>query len=126
MELVKWLYANHPFLSKKKRHEGKLLILELLLESISAFQFSKTHLVSNMGSFQVTLPSLAQHAYCISISSSELPVLVANLLMAWFSLLLVHFSTNSINSISMFVNFMISTKQTANCFTIISCKHVYC
>jgi hypothetical protein len=57
-ELVNWLFANHPFLPKK-RHEGKLLILELILESISAFQFRKTHYVSNVGSFLVTLPSLA-------------------------------------------------------------------
>ncbi len=44
MELVNWLFTNHPFLPKKYRHEGKLLILELLLERIYAFQFRKTPL----------------------------------------------------------------------------------
>jgi hypothetical protein len=58
MELVNWLFANHPFLPKK-RHEGESLILELLLESILAFLFRKTHFDSNLGSFPVILPSLA-------------------------------------------------------------------
>ncbi len=80
-ELVNWLFTNHPFLPKKNKHEGKLLILELLLESISAFQFSQTHLVSDLGNFQVILLSLAQHAYCTSFSSCILPSLEANLLM---------------------------------------------
>jgi hypothetical protein len=53
----------------KKRHEGELIILELLLESISAFLFLKTHFDSNLGSLPVILPSLARRAYCMSIFS---------------------------------------------------------
>jgi hypothetical protein len=79
MELVNWLFASHPFLPKK-RHEGELLILELLLESISASLLEKPILYFGLGSFLVILPSLAQCAYCMSIFSSKLPTLVASLL----------------------------------------------
>jgi hypothetical protein len=104
MELVNWLFANHPF-SPKKRHEGKLLILEMLLESISAFQLRKSHFDSNLGIFLVILLSSAQRSYCVLIFSSKLPTLVASLRTAWFSLLLVHFSANSINLAYIFFQF---------------------
>ena len=79
MELVNWLFANYPFLPKK-RHEGELLILELLLESISASHLEKPILHFNLGYFPFILPSLAQRAYCMSVFSSKLPTLVASLL----------------------------------------------
>jgi hypothetical protein len=72
MESVNGLFANYPLLPKE-RNEGELLILELLLESISAFLFRKTHFDSNLGSFPVILPSLAQHTYCMLMFSPKLP-----------------------------------------------------
>jgi hypothetical protein len=101
MELVNWLFANHPFLPKKKTRR-EIANFDLILESISAFQLRKTHFVSNLGSFLVTLPSFAQHAFCTLIFSSKLPTVANNLHVAWFSLLLVQFSTNSINLVSTF------------------------
>jgi hypothetical protein len=71
--------CKSSFLPKKK-HEGELLILELLLESISAFSFRKPILYSNLGCFLVILPNLAQRAYCMLMFSSKLPTLVASLL----------------------------------------------
>ncbi len=59
----------------------ELLILELLLESISAIQIRKTHFDSNVGSFLVILLSLARRTYCMSIFSSKLPTLLASLLL---------------------------------------------
>ncbi len=59
--------------------KGELLILELLLESISAFLFRETNFDSNLGSFAVILPSLAWHPYCMSIFSPKLQTLVASL-----------------------------------------------
>ncbi len=100
----------------------ELLILELLLESISAFKLRKTHFDSNLGGFLVILLSFAWYLYCMTIFTSKLPTSVANLLIAWFSLLLVHGSSNSINLASIFVNFVIRAKQTANCFTKIVTK----
>jgi hypothetical protein len=88
-----------------------LIILELLLESISAFLFRKPHFDSDLGGSLVILPSLAQCAYCMSIFSSKLTTLVASLLLiAWFGSLLVHFSTNSDTLASIFVNFTINPK----------------
>jgi hypothetical protein len=71
------------------RYEGKLLILQQILDSISASYLRKAHFVSNMGGFLVTQPSLAQRAFCRSIFSPKLPILVIILLMALVSSLLV-------------------------------------
>jgi hypothetical protein len=79
-----------------------LLILELFLDSISAFWLRKAHFVSNLDDFLVTLPSLAKRALCKSIFSSKLLALVINLLIAWFSLLLVQFVTNYFSLVSNF------------------------
>jgi hypothetical protein len=55
-----------------------------------------------------------------------LQALVAKLPMARFSLLLVHFSTNSIDLVSIFDSYAISAKQAENSFTINSNKYLYC
>ncbi len=58
------------------------------------------------------------------IFSPKLPTLVASLLIAWFSLLLVRFSTNSSTLASIFGDFQISARRTANCFKKIATKMV--
>ena len=107
-------YPQIFFSLPKKKLEGELLILELLLESISAFLFRKTHFASNLGSFPVILPSLARRAYCMSIFSPKLPTILASLIAEHG---LVCISTNSSTTASIFGNFYISAKQTAICFT---------
>jgi hypothetical protein len=58
--LAHWLFANHLFHQEYKyKYKGKLLFLELFVESISASLLRKAHFVSNLGGFLVTLPSLA-------------------------------------------------------------------
>jgi hypothetical protein len=84
------------------RYEGKLLILQQILDSISASYLRKAHFVSNMGGFLITQPSLAQGAFCRSIFSPKLPILVIILLMALVSLLLVWFSDNYGSLVSKF------------------------